>query len=128
MTSANDQRPESSRRRIVVPLGPAPGGPVARSASPRTTRPGPTPPRKGRAIRVLVILSLVLVALVLALAVGAFLGWQHYQTTPTYSLAVLVGAAQRNDMAGVDKIVDSDKIVDNFAGQVMDKAAGRYGS
>ena len=47
---------------------------------------------------------------------GAFLWWQHYQTTPAYSLAVLVDAAQRNDMTGVDKIVDTDKIVDNFAG------------
>lgn len=77
--------------------------------------------------KVLAILALLLVGLVLVLTVGAFLWWQHYQTTPTYSLALLVDAAQRNDMTGVDKIVDSDKIVDNFAGQVMDKAAGRYG-
>lgn len=128
MTSENDQRPESSRRRIVVPLGPPSRGPRARSATPRTTTRGLTSARKGRAGRVLAILGLVFVALILVMLVGAFLGWQHYQTTPTYSLAVLVDSAQRNDMAGVDKIVDSDKIVDNFAGQVMDKAAGRYGS
>jgi hypothetical protein len=123
MTSADDQRPENSRRRIVVQLGQAPGSAPARSTTPGSM----TPQRKGRVGRILTILGLVVVALVLALAVGAFLGWQHYRTTPTYSLALLVDAAQRNDLPGVDKIVDSDKIVDNFAGQVMDKAAGRYG-
>ena len=56
-----------------------------------------------------------------------FFWWRHYQTTPAYSLAVLVDAAQRNDMATVDTIADMDKIVDNFAAQVTDKAAGRYG-
>lgn len=75
----------------------------------------------------LAVIGLLFVALLLALAVGAFLWWQHYQTTPAYSLALLVDAAQRNDMPGVDKIVDTDKIVDNFAAQVMEKAAGRYG-
>lgn len=127
MTSANDQRPESSRRRIVVPLGPPSGSAGARSATPRVTGPGPAPGRKSRAGKILAILGLLLVALVLALAVGAFLWWQHYQTTPAYSLALLVDAAQNNDKAVVDKIVDTDKIVDNFAGQVMEKAAGRYG-
>lgn len=127
MSSANDQRPESSRRRIVVPLGPPSGSAGARSARPPFTTPESTPRRKGRAGRVVAVLGLLLVALVLALAVGAFLWWQHYQTTPSYSLALLVDAAQRNDMPGVDKIVDTDKLVDHFAGQVMDKAAGRYG-
>jgi hypothetical protein len=64
---------------------------------------------------------------VLFVAGGIFLWWQHYQTTPAYSLAVLVDAAQRNDMATVDTILDTDQIVDNFAGQVTDKAASRYG-
>jgi len=127
MTQPNDQRPDSARRRIVVPIGPPPGSAGARSPKLRFTTPGPVPRRKSRAARVLAILGLLLGAFVLALAVGAFLWWQHYQTTPSYSLALLVDAAQRNDMPGVDKIVDTDKIVDHFAGQVMDKAAGRYG-
>ncbi len=83
--------------------------------------------RRSRARRVLAIIALLLVVLVLLAAGGGFLWWQHYKTTPAYSLAVLVDAAQRNDLAGVDKIVDTDKIVDNLAVQVSDKAAGRYG-
>jgi hypothetical protein len=123
----NDQRSESSRRRIVVPLGPPSGRAGARSATPHLTPPGPAPRRKSRVAKVLAILGLLVVGLVLALAVGAFLWWQHYQTTPPYSLALLVDAAQRNDMPGVDKVIDTDKIVDNFAGLVIEKAAGRYG-
>src|SRR5207253_8692581 len=36
-------------------------------------------------------------------------------------------AAQRIDMAAVDKIVDTDKMVDNFAAQVTEQAVGHYG-
>src|SRR5450432_455573 len=123
MMPPNDQRPESSRRRIVVPLNP----PGARPATSRTAKPGSIPGRKGRTGKVLAILGLLLVGLILAVAVGGFLWWHHYQTTPPYSLALLVDAAQRNDLPDVDKIVDTDKIVDNFTGQVIEKAAGRYG-
>jgi len=122
-----DQRPESSRRRIVIRLGPSAGTAEARRVTPGY-RPLPAAPqRKGRWGKILAIIGLLLVVLVLGLAVGAFFWWRHYQTTPTYSVALLVDAAGRNDMPGVDKILDTDKIVDNFAGQIVDKAAGRYG-
>jgi len=124
MTPSNEPRPEGPRRRIVVPIGPSRAG--AASGSPRIAKPRAAP-KRGRAGKVFAILGVLLVALVLALAVGGFLWWQHYQTTPTYSLALLVDAAQRNDMPAVDKIVDTDKIVDNFAGQVIQKATDRYG-
>jgi BMFP domain-containing protein YqiC len=126
MTPPNDQRPESARRRIVVPLGQPPAGAGARSV-PRAATPVIRTARKGRIGKVLAILALLFVVVLLAVGVGAFLWWQHYQTTPPYSLALLVDAAQRNDMPAVDLIVDTDKIVDNLAAQVMEKAAGRYG-
>ena len=66
--------------------------------------------------RHLAILGSLLACLVVALGV-AFLSWRHYQTTPTYSLALLVDAAQRNDMPDVDKIVDTDKIVEASPGR-----------
>src|SRR6267143_89148 len=126
MTSGTEQRPESSRRRIVVPLGQASGNAPARYPS-RPVTPLPRPLRRSRARRVLTIIALLLIVLVLLAAGGGFLWWQYYQATPAYSLALLVDAAQHNDLPGVDKIVDTDKIVDNFATQVSDKAAGRYG-
>lgn len=83
--------------------------------------------RKPRWIKVLAILGITVVALVVLVAAGLFFWWRHYQTTPAYSLALLVDAAQRNDMAGVDQIVDIDKIVSNLAGPAAEKAATRYG-
>jgi len=127
MTPANEQQ-ENSRRRIVVPLGSVPGKPRDRFAAPQPMPAGRAETPRGRAAKILALLGLVLVAVVLALAVGAFLWWHHYQSTPAYSLALLIDAAQRNDMPGVDRIVDSDKIVDNFTGQVIEKSTGRYGS
>lgn len=78
--------------------------------------------------KILAIIGILLVVVIAAGVLGAFLWWQHYKTTPAYSIALLVDAAQRNDMDAVDKIVDSDKIVDNFATLVSEKAAGRYGA
>ena len=115
--SFTEPKPESTRRRIVVPLD-------------RRERAGGFPdtaPRKSRAGRVLAMLAIGAVVVLLCVAVGLFFWWQHYKTTPAYSLALLVDAAQRNDMATVDKIVDTDKIVDNFSAHVAENVAGRYG-
>jgi len=84
-------------------------------------------PRKPRWIKVLAILGITVVTLVVLVAAGLFFWWRHYQTTPAYSLALLVDAAQRNDMAGLDQIVDMDQIVSNLVGPAAEKAAARYG-
>jgi hypothetical protein len=125
-----NQTPEGQRRRIVIPLDQKPAGSnPKRKASAKTVGPGAAPgaPRKSRAGKILAILGITLVVILLLAAGGGFLWWRHYQTTPTYALALLVDAAQRNDMATVDTIVDMDKIVDNLSAQVTDKAAGHYG-
>ncbi|MGI9167462.1 MAG: hypothetical protein ACR2G5_13975 [Pyrinomonadaceae bacterium] len=83
--------------------------------------------RKPRWIKVLTILGITAVALMVLVAAGLFFWWRHYQTTPAYSLALLMNAAERNDMAGVDQIVDMDQIVNNLAGPAAEKAAARYG-
>ncbi len=134
MSSDADQSPEGPRRRIVIPLnreqqGSQPsrsGGHKASQKSVGNNR-APSSRSQSRAGRLLAILGIIIVAIVLSVAGGIFLWWQHYKTTPAYSLALLVDAAQRNDMATVDTIIDTDRIVDNFAGKVTDKAVGRYG-
>jgi hypothetical protein len=73
------------------------------------------------------VLALLLAVFVLLVAGGIFFWWQHYKTTPSYSLAVLVDAGQRNDLATVQSLVDTDQVVKNFTGEVIDKAASRYG-
>ena len=125
-----NQSPEGPRRRIVIPLNREQPGSYSSPAASRqeggSNRAGGSP-RKSRPGKVLAVIGLVIVVIVLSAAGGIFLWWQHYKTTPAYSLALLVDAAQRNDIATVDTIIDTDQIVENFAGQVTDKAASRYG-
>jgi len=110
---------KAARRRLVIALD---------RGKQTSYRPGPGAPRKSRAGKVLAILGIGALLVFLCVAAGAFFWWRHYKTTPAYSLALLVDAVQRNDMATVDKIVDTDKIVDNFAAKVTEKAAGRFGA
>jgi Cu/Ag efflux pump CusA len=71
---------------------------------------------------------LVLGMILLLLVVGGFIFWQIYKTRPSYSLALLVDAAQRNDAAAFDSVVDTGKVVESFAPQVIDEATGRLGT
>jgi len=57
-------------------------------------------------------------ALLLAGLVVFFAWWQYFKTTPAYSLALLVDAAQRNDQAAFDRVVDLDRVIDTFIAQV----------
>ncbi|MCU1267399.1 MAG: hypothetical protein JWM21_3717 [Acidobacteria bacterium] len=127
MSADPNQPNEGARRRIVIPLGQQQGGSPARARG-KGDNPKAVPgPRRSRLSKILAVLGIAVVAVVLLTAAGIFFWWQHYKTTPSYSLALLVDAAQRNDMATVDTIIDTDKVVANFAGQLTDKAAGRYG-
>ena len=67
----------------------------------------------------------VLVGLVIVALVVCFAGWQYFKTTPTYSLALVVDAAQQNDLAAFDRVVDLDAVIDNFITQsAQDSAFG----
>lgn len=126
--SANSNQPnDGGRRRIVIPLGQPPKGSQARARVKGDDQRTVPRPRRSRVRRVLAVLGITAVVVTLLVAGGIYFWWQHYKTTPSYSLALLVDAAQRDDMATVDTIVDTDKIVDNFAGEVTEKAASRYG-
>ena len=103
------------------------GEPSKEQAGSPASLPAGPPRRKSIIGTILKILALLVIVAVIGLAVGGFLWWRHYQTTPAYSLALLVDAAQHNDMPAVDRVVDTDKIVGNFADQVVEKAASRYG-
>lgn len=76
---------------------------------PRTSEKGNSSPRS-RARLILVVTLLLLTVCV----VGASFWWQHYKTTPAYSVALLIDAAARSDTAALDKLFDSNQVVDNF--------------
>jgi hypothetical protein len=126
----SNQPAENPRRRIVIPLGSGkkksrPS--VSQTVSQDRTASVAPPAKRSRLVRILGVLALLLVVIVIVVAGGIFFWWQHYKTTPSYSLAVLVDAGQRNDLATVQSLVDTDQVVKNFTGEVIDKAASRYG-
>jgi hypothetical protein len=107
------------RNRIVIDLDAREG---------RTPGRGPTPgARRRRWPRILAILAgLAIFGFVVAL-IGGFLFWRHYQSTPTYTLTLMVDAAQRNDAEQFQNHMDDEEIAKNMVGVISQKAAGRYG-
>lgn len=88
---------------------------------------GAAPRRRsaGRGIgRVLAVIAILLVLIVGGLVAGGFFWWRHYQSSPAYSLALLVDATQRNDPQAVDKILDTDKIATDFLAQIRARVPG----
>lgn len=108
----------SKANRIVIDLGKnqAPG------ASPAVY--GAESKSRGGLRWVLLAIALLLILFVGGVAGGAYLWWRHYQSTPAYSLALLVDASQRNDTAAVDNLLDTDKVTADFVAQVRQRLSG----
>jgi hypothetical protein len=107
------------RKRIVIDLdapqsGPAARGPVVRG-------------KRGRWRRILALFMGIVLVVILAAIVGGFFGWRYYQSTPAYTLTLMIDAAQRNDLAEFQKRIDDEEIAKNMLASVSQKAAGRYG-
>jgi len=89
---------------------------------------GAKPVRKRRRwLRVLAILALLGLIGVVGAGVGGFFWWRHYQSTPAYAATLLVDAAQRNDVAAFEKLINDDEVAKNMVASVSQKAAARYG-
>ena len=78
----------------------------------------------GRAGRVLGVTGLVVVAVLLVALVGSYMWYQGFKKSPPYSLALLLDAAQHDDVAAVDTMIDADQIAQGFIPQVIDNLAG----
>jgi uncharacterized membrane protein len=95
------------RNRIVINFD---NKEVARSQPRRKSR--------GGIGRPLLIIAVILLLIVSGLGAGGFFWWRHYQSSPAYSLALLVDATQRNDAQAIDSILDADKIATDFVSQI----------
>jgi hypothetical protein len=107
------------RNRIVINLD-APGGgsgPHGRAAG----------GKRRRWPRILAIFAGLILVIVVAAAAGGYFWWRHYQSTPVYTLTLMIDAAQRNDLTEFQKRLDGDEIAKNVAATVTQKAGGRFG-
>ena len=110
---------EPIRNRIVINLdAPGQGGSISGRMSNRKRRRWP---------KVLAILLLVIVLAIGGLGVGGYFWWRNFQTTPEYSLALIVDAAQKNDLAALNTKIDDEAIARGLVSEVSQKASSRYG-
>lgn len=80
--------------------------------------------RAGRVGRVLGVTGLVVVGALLVLLVGSYMWYQGFKRSPPYSLALLVDAAQHDDVQAVEMLIDADQIAQGFVPQVVENLAG----
>jgi hypothetical protein len=116
---------ERKRSRIVVNVDDAPPRRKGRSDPDRTEQ---LPLRRRlskRGRRRLLVAASLVAALVGASVVGAYLWYQSNEKSPTYSLALLVDAARRNDRQTVDALVDVDAVTRSLVPQVVAKVSGQ---
>lgn len=113
----------AENRRIVVNLEqpsqpPVPIAPIDDSQTPGAKR--------SRRSKILLVSGITLLVGLLVAAVGGYWWYSNLQKTPTYSLALLIGAARRDDQKTIDRFLDADAVVDAFVPQIEDKAKERY--
>ena len=114
---------EPIKKRIVINLDAPPGG-YGSSGS----RGYAQPQKKSRGwLKILLVFFLLIALGVVAVGVGGFFWWRNYQTKPAYSLALIIDAAQRDDMESFKKQIDDDAIARNLIAEVSQQAATRYG-
>jgi len=82
----------------------------------------------GRGAKMLSAGALAVAVLLVALLAGGYFWWRSYTKSPAYSLALLVDAAQRDDVKAVEGLIDSDRVAQGFAPQVLDKLAAGAGN
>lgn len=66
----------------------------------------------------------VILLVALLVGVGGYLLWRNYQSNPVYSLALLADAAQRDDRAAFDELIDARLVARGFLPQVRQQATG----
>lgn len=117
----------ADNRRIVVNLEqPAPNQ-QPNAASPAPFNQDQTPAAKrGGCGKILLILGGLLVAGALIALVGGYWWYANLQKSPSYSLALLIEAARKDDQPKIDQFLDADAVVDNFVPQIETKAKERY--
>lgn len=85
------------------------------------------PKSSGNLKKIIGIAAIGLLLVLFAAAVVGYFYWQNVKFQPSYSLALLVDAAKRNDQKTIDQVLDTDAVIDDFVPQVTEKAIELYG-
>ncbi len=109
------------RKRIVINLDTPPG------ANPQAMSQRGGAVRRRRWPKVLAFIAAFLLVMLLVVLVGGFMWWRHYQTTPAYSVALIIDAAQNNQMDEFDKHINDEEIAKRMVADVSKKVSSRYG-
>lgn len=112
------------KNRIVINLDQPAAGQARSSFRP----PGAGNQRKRRWPKVLAVLALLCILFVMLLVGGGYLWWRNYQTGPAYSVALMIDAAQHNDLPALQSQLDDEAIAQNLLGPVSETASRRYGA
>ncbi|HEV2765994.1 MAG TPA: DUF2939 domain-containing protein [Pyrinomonadaceae bacterium] len=83
--------------------------------------------RIGRGGRALSVGALVVLGLLLLAFIAGLVWWQSYKRGPAYTLALLVDAARRDDAQAFEQLVDTDRVAQSLAPQVIDQALASVG-
>lgn len=78
----------------------------------------------GRARKVLLAGGTIAAVVVAVVIAAGYLWWSSYRRSPVYSLALLVDAAQRDDLQTVDQMLDGDALAQNLTPQIVEKLTG----
>jgi hypothetical protein len=101
--------------------------PAEISAAPGNFETSKGSPRRSRIRKVLIAVGLITGLLVVIGGTAGLFYWRHLETTPQYSLALIVDASRRGDQQTTDSLVDIDAVVDDFIPQITAKAVEIYG-
>lgn len=112
MSSSQTPAGRGRKSRIVIDVAQA-------QAEARSRKRGP-----GRTKRILMLGALAVAGVLLLILVGGYAWWQSYRKSPAYSVALLLDAAQRDDIQAVESLIDSDRVAQEFMPQVIEKLTG----
>jgi len=101
----------------------APPPPQMKNVTPASSPPPPKTKRRGGCLLKGCVVLLILGGIVGAgLGIGGYFYWQNFKSKPGYSLALLIEAGQRDDQQAINELIDTDKVVEDYAAQVKEQA------
>jgi hypothetical protein len=124
-TVPGERAKKGKRSRIVVSVEQTPSA-EDRSAAVGRRRGGKFRARRdgGRRRRALLVAAIPFVAIALLIFGAGYWWWQSFKSSPTYTLALVVDAAERDDREAFETLVDVEGVSRSVVPQVIERVRG----